>query len=60
MGTISFQFMLESVWLNEDLVLDPRKKFEHFTKNWSSDLQTEVKEMVQKKVRLQPTILIAT
>ena len=32
------------------LVLDLRKKFKHFTKNWDIKLQEDVKAMVQKKV----------
>jgi hypothetical protein len=34
------------------LALDPRKKFAHFKKNWDLTLQEEVKELVQKKVRI--------
>lgn len=37
-------------YLMETLVLDPRKKFRHFEKNWDADLQADVKELVQKKV----------
>lgn len=36
--------------LNTELVLDPRKKFGHFTKHWGDQLQADVKEVVQKKV----------
>ena len=50
MGTSFFSFMLLDFKPNKDPVLDPRKKFEHFTKNWDNDLQADVKEMVQKKV----------
>jgi hypothetical protein len=36
---------------NKDpLVLDPRKKFNHFAKNWDIKLQDDVKATVQKKV----------
>ena len=49
MGSYSythFYIMLTPLYL----VLDPRKKFAHFKKNWSLTLQEEVKELVQKKV----------
>ena len=39
---------------NKDLVLDPRKKFKHFAKNWDTDLQDDVKFTVQKKVPVHP------
>jgi hypothetical protein len=34
------------------VALDPRKKFAHFKKNWDPTLQEEVKELVNKKVRI--------
>jgi hypothetical protein len=53
MGMSRIQFVLfQSDILPKHLVLDPRKKFEHFTKNWDDILQAEVKDLVQKKVRV--------
>ena len=53
MGMSYIQFVLFK-WdiLPKDLVLDPRKKFKHFTKNWDANLQAEVKDLVQKKVHM--------
>ena len=51
---VSFQWDI----LPKDLVLDPRKKFEHFMKNWSDDLQAEVKDLVQKKVHVAVVIFL--
>ncbi|KAF8811677.1 hypothetical protein BYT27DRAFT_7252554 [Phlegmacium glaucopus] len=31
------------------MVLGPRKKFEHFTRNWDEDLQTDIKDMKVKR-----------
>ena len=59
MGTSYIQFV-SFRWdiLPQDLVLDLRKKFEHFTKNWGNDLQAEVKDLVQKMVCVAVVILL--
>jgi hypothetical protein len=59
MGTSHIQFVLfQSDILPKDLVLDPSKKFEHFTKNWDDILQAEVKDLVLKKVRMVVMIFL--
>ena len=51
MGSYSYtHFYIMLTPLALYLVLDPRKKFTHFKKNWSLTLQEEVKDLVQKKV----------